>query len=982
MTRTALLLLGSPRIERDGEPVRVDTRKAIALVAHLAVTRRRSGRDTLAALLWPEYGQTKARAALRRTLSVLNKALAEDWLEADRESVGLQRDKIRVDVDRFRGLLAECQTHEHPPSETCPACLPLLAEAVTLYRGDFLAGFNLRDSPNFDDWQFFEAQSLRRELSDALQRLVRGHAERGEWESAIAYARRWLALDPLHEPAHRSLMQLYAWADQRTDALRQYRECVRVLERELGVQPLEETTNLYRSIKESRIPPPPAASPSRPPAPQAKKKSTPPVRETALGTPPPENPLVGRSEEHAALVRAYEATGARGHAVVLEGEAGIGKTRLAEELLAHARDWGAAIVSARCYPGEENLAYGPFVEGLSAAIGQGDRAARLEELPAHALTEAARLLPELAESHPELSPPPPLDTPGAQSRFFEGISQVLLMVCRGEQPGVLFVDDLHWADDASLDLLAYLVRRLHGRPLCVLLTWRGEEISSDHRLRGLLAEARRAGTATLLTLPRMSPSAVEELARSIASKESADLPDGLGKRLYEETEGLPLFVQEYLTAIARGALPSGTTDWSLPGGVRDLLHGRLQGISETGWQLLTSAAAIGRSFDFDTAREVSGRSEEETVAALEELISQGLVRGVGGGAGEPTLAYDFTHEKLRALVYEETSLVRRRLLHRRVAEALPARAHGGRELGALAGQIAQHYRLAGQEGEAADYFKLAGEHARALYANKDALAHFRTALALGHSDVAALREAVGDMHTLLGEYGAALASYESAAALRDDEALAGVERKLGNVYQRRGEWELAEGHYEAALAALGESGPAGERAKLYAARSLNAYHRDHTGGAVKLGRRALELAERGGDAPALAQAHNMLGMLAGGQGDLVRGRRHLERSLELAETLDDPGMRAAALNNLALAYKSAGETERAIERAQAALVLCVSQGDRHREAALHNNLADLLHDAGRTEEALSHLKQSVTIYADIGVEGGAVRPEIWKLAEW
>ena len=205
-------------------------------------------------------------------------------------------------------------------------------------------------------------------------------------------------------------------------------------------------------------------------------------------------------------------------------------------------------------------------------------------------------------------------------------------------------------------------------------------------------------------------------------------------------------------------------------------------------------------------REVSGRSEEEAVAALEELTRLGLVEEVKG-AGQRTVAYDFGHEKLRALVYEETSLARRRLLHRRVAESLAHRARRRRETGALAGQIAHHYRLAGRDAEAAHHFRVAGEHARALYANAEALAHFRAALALGHPDAAELHEAVGDLQTLLGEYGGALASYETAAALGDGDNLSGIERKLGNVYQRRGEWELAESHLEAALE--GGAGSAG-----------------------------------------------------------------------------------------------------------------------------------------------------------------------------
>ena len=170
------------------------------------------------------------------------------------------------------------------------------------------------------------------------------------------------------------------------------------------------------------------------------------------------------------------------------------------------------------------------------------------------------------------------------------------------------------------------------------------------------------------------------------------------------------------------------------------------------------------------------------MTALEELLAQGLVEEMRGGAGDQALNYDFSHERLRALVTEETSLARRRLLHRRVAETLVGHMRENRAHAVLAGQIAYHYQMAGSEAVAAEYYKQAGERARSLYANAEALAHLRMALALGHPDAAALHESIGDLSTLLGEYGNALKSYDTAAALCAPPALAGVEHKIGNVY--------------------------------------------------------------------------------------------------------------------------------------------------------------------------------------------------------
>src|SRR5579863_9755855 len=168
MSVLSLFLFGVPRIEIDGTSMSVDTRKAVALIAYLAITRQQYSRDSLATLLWSEYDQSHARAALRRTLSTLNKALKGNWLNIDKETIGLNfHADLQIDVQVFCRLLAECETHGHPASETCTACEQPLTAAVALYQGDFLAGFSLRDSPEFDDWQFYQSDTLRREFASA-----------------------------------------------------------------------------------------------------------------------------------------------------------------------------------------------------------------------------------------------------------------------------------------------------------------------------------------------------------------------------------------------------------------------------------------------------------------------------------------------------------------------------------------------------------------------------------------------------------------------------------------------------------------------------------------------------------------------------------------------------------------------------------------------------------------------------------------------
>jgi predicted ATPase/DNA-binding SARP family transcriptional activator/Tfp pilus assembly protein PilF len=312
MSQLALYLLGSPRIELDGEPVHIGRRKALAMLAYITVEPVRHSRDTLATLLWPERDQSSARADLRRTLSQLNQALGEGWLATDREGAGLNPEREPwLDVIVFRQHLAQAAAHGHLPSVTCPGCLPHLEQAVELHHGDFMAGFTLRDSLEFDEWQFFQTQSLRDGLARVLERLVTWHRTQGEVDRAIAYARRWLALDSAHEPAHCHLMALYAQAGQGTAALRQYEVCQEILADELGLPPAPETTDLYERLRSGE-----ALSPEYHAVPIVPHN-----------LPPQSTPFIGREGEMADLRELVSRQDTR--LVTILGPGGVGKTRLA-----------------------------------------------------------------------------------------------------------------------------------------------------------------------------------------------------------------------------------------------------------------------------------------------------------------------------------------------------------------------------------------------------------------------------------------------------------------------------------------------------------------------------------------------------------------------------------------------------------------------------------------------------------------------------
>ena len=937
-----ITLFGPPHVSRDGEAVAFETRKAIALLAHLALAEHPRSRDALCELLYPGHAPDRARGALRRTLSTLRTGVGEAWLAVTGDSVALQRaDGLEIDVERFRALARDGASAQQ------------LDEAIRLFGNGFLEGFSLRDSPPFDDWQVAVEDALERELASALRRLVDELAERGRVDQAIARARQWLQLDPLHEPAHRALIRLYAWSGDRGAALEQYRTCVRILSQELGVAPLEETSELHALVSDGPLAPPAPATP--------RVVAGPGQARAAFAREPVDLPLVGRAEPLGALLAAYAAATTRGHLAVIEGEAGIGKTRLADELVAHARAAGAVVLAAPCHDDEVGLPYGPVVELLRSAVHRAEESDWPRRVPPAQLADAALLLPELATLRDDVPAAPGLDGPAAQVRLLGSVAAVLDATCDGARPGIVSLDDLHAADEATLDTISYLGRRLADRRLLLVLTWRREALGPGHRLRRLAIDLERAGAVTIVRPARFSAGEVADLVRAAYP---GGPPSDLERNVRLETEGLPLFVTEYLAALRATDDPA---EVAFPAGVLDA---RLTGLADVARQILGAAAAVGRAFDLDTVRRASGRSDEETVAALEELGARGIV--IESQRAEP--GYDFVHAKLREHVYLQTGLARRRLLHARVAAALSER----RLEGETAAALAYHLRLAGDDAGAARQHRRAAEHAEAVHAHADSLEHLEAALALGHPDVAEVTERIGDLRTLIGDYAGALGRYEAAAAQCDQARRPAIEHKIGGVHQRRGKWGQAESAFRAAL---GTAEDDALRARVTVDLALT-IHQSGRAGAADLAREALALADSAADRRAQAQAHNVLGVLARGAGNLDAAVTHLERSLGLASDLGDAAAQTAALNNLALAQSEADEPVVAAELAERALAFCARSGDRHREAALENNIADLHHAAGREEDAMHHLKRAVAIFQEVDGDNTARLPEIWKLVSW
>jgi DNA-binding SARP family transcriptional activator len=618
-TDLSLALLGPPVVRRDGAPVTFDTRKATALLALLAVTGREHSREQLADLLWPEADSAKSRASLRRTLSVTAAAMG-DGLSISRAAVALDPALVRVDVREFGALIGR------PDAAS-------LERAAALYRDDFLAGFTLRGCPEFEEWQESVSEELRQELTRGLQRLVTACIVDGELERAAVHARRWLQLDPLHEPAHQAIIRLHGWAGQRSAAMRQYRSLVRVLDRDLAVRPLPETTRLYDDVRAGRLEPPPV--PAKPLAGNTAAAGDE-AAAVALTW-----PLVGRDAELAALRAAWRAAGRGGRVVAVAGQAGSGKTRLVAELRAEAAGAGTVVLAARCHDGETEL---PFV--LAADLLRTALAVRPDLpdiLPRQTAAMAGRLVPALAASQPEAETAPPLDSPVAVTRLYAAIADTLQAAASAGDgtgvAGIVVVEDVQWADSSSLGLLAYLVRRLADWPLLLVLSWPPEQASRLRVLRTALGEAETQGMGRTVEPGLLGPEAIGTLLAldgmprldvprllvrqghihpRPAVMPYAALPDsrcglallaGLGSTspvVLAETRGLPMLVREYVEALRAAAEPEAGAWWP-PASVRDLLRTRLQAVSEAARQMLTTAAVLGSDNDAELLRAVSGR---------------------------------------------------------------------------------------------------------------------------------------------------------------------------------------------------------------------------------------------------------------------------------------------------------------------------------------------------------------------------------------
>jgi DNA-binding SARP family transcriptional activator/predicted ATPase len=967
MSRLSLRLWGSPEVRFGERPLAFRTRKAFALLAYLAVAGGQQTREHLSVLFWPESDAALGRASLRNTLGYLHAALgaadpASRYLVVSREAIGFDPQVPHdSDLAALQGAMAALRAGDVGRDEL----IARLDAAATAYRGDFLAGFSLGDAPEFDDWATLQREIWHQRVAAIFDRLSALLADGGESARAIEAARRWVALDRLNEVAHRRLIALHLAAGDRAAALRAVESCRATLDAELGIAPEPETLALAERARAAANAPPVAAV-----APVA---DTPLV---ALGA----APLVGRSAEFAALVAAFE-TARRGRAgvVTLEGEPGIGKSRLARDFLTRAAAQGAALLVGQGFETGGRLPYQPVIDALRRRNAATPFATLVAE---RWLAELSRLLPELREQAPAL-PPPSGDEAVAQTRLFEAVAELgRALAARGAL--VLHLDDLQWADAATLDLLAYLARRWseEGVRALLLLGLRSEGLAHADGARPALGEwlvgFARTTSLTRLLLAPITADATAQLVAALAGVPSADSGGRTGNGgssladrppspahgpsftdwLFAETGGQPFYLLETLKALfARGAVaarrrPEGgwLFDFSavaaaggpglVPPGVRELIWSQLQRLAPPAFALLVAGAVLGHGFDFPRLCQVAALDEDAGLLALDQALAARLLREAEARDG----TYAFAHDRIRDVAYAEGGEARRRVFHRRALAAL-------QEAGASPAELARHAGGAGLTIPALRFTIAAGDAAMRLFAVPDALAHYssaREALAahsagtLPFAERDALLLRLARAHELLGNVPQASACYEELIAqAREAGALAA-------------EWAAL----QRLLPLLNLSGRGDLRESI---------------ARVEVARRQ---AEERGDRALLAETEWSAAQLAFYNLDPPTSIAHAERALALARADERQELVARCLNSLLLASIMCGRSREGLAHGEEALALFVALGDRALEADTLSSLSTGNLYLGNVGAAVEAARQAVAISRAIANPWG----EVWAAA--
>ncbi len=954
MTNLSLTFLGSFQAILGNEPLtNFRSAKVQGLLVYLALTTQQPhGRDVLAALFWPDEPDAVAKKNLRQSLYQLRQVLGdtdsqqEAYLLVTRSTVQFSpTSDYALDVATFLACLDDDQ----------------LEKAATLYRGDLLPGFTC-DSLPFDEWLRQERERLHRLALDALFELTARSLTQADYSATRDLAQRQLALEPWREEAHRQLMQALALLGERSAVLAQYEACRAVLKEELGVEPAAETEALAARIRDQQL--------ERTMRPELARS----FERRWLTT-----PFVGRKHEYSTLVRTYQrAKGGGAQVVALLGEAGIGKTRLVQNFLEWAATQGADILRGRAFETSEGLSYQALTHLLRQRL---ERENAPDDLLSDLwLTQLTRILPELRDRYPDL-PEPTQETTTARQHLFEAITR-LGQALADRAPLVIFIDDWHWADAASLDVLHYAALRWveERTPILVLLTLRQEALTESPDLQSWLTRLKHDVACTQLNLAPLSEAETEQLIRTLlepAESRNGAPPAGVENPpqltrfshwLFEETNGQPLFLTETLKALVEGGVvqPETTSvawrvDWSkldeqAPGsgspilpGVREIIWGWLNRITAPAGELLTAAAVLGQEASFDNLCRVAGLEEIQALTALDELLTRQLL--LESDEALPSLGrdvvYSFSHQKVGEVVYTEAGAARRRVLHRRAFETLQMTA-------APAAELARHAHNAGLLIETIQYSLIAGNKAMDLFAVRVAIAHYET--------VRQLVEHRGWPEDVSG-------------ADRQD-----LYANLGRAYELTEAWPQAQNIYQAMIAYAQTI-----EATTIECLGLNRLATVYINGfkdlqqATTLLEQARTVAEQSGDRRGLAETKWNLSMAAHNEQKSYLARQHGEEALAIARQLGHPQLLARCLNSLAYVCAQLRQWDTAEVYANEACDLYAAAGNRIMEADCQRMVGWSQIYAGRPRDSLATLQETLAFSQQIENLWGEADCT-WKLA--
>ena len=850
-------LLGPPQVYHSGQLLVFPSRKALALLLYLAVEKGKHSRKKLSELFWPESDAAHARSALRTTVLELRDVLMKDALSVDR--TGLDRiphlhiDRDMLSLDMTSDVSMDLYTLQAAwvlardtarltatlSEETRRAHMTQLLAATKLSRGEFLDGFSLHNTQGFDDWARFQGEYWHLRMHLVFDRLSSQYEDIGEFEQAIAVIIRWLALTILNEDASQRLMRLHFATGNRVAALQAYEALRALLASEIHVEPTPITMALAERIR--------TMVPVRSMQQRTTHISSP--LQTLLVA-----PLVGRTREYGLLLEHYYlARQGQTQVVLLEGEAGIGKTRLASEFLDWATAQGADVLRGQAFESNKRLFYQPFIEALRPRIDQENAPEDL--LHTVWLAEIARLLPELRERYPDLISVA-TDASMAHNHLFEAVTR-LLAALAARAPLLFFLDDVHWADTATLDLLHYVARHFTAQatPIMLLLSLR-----TDVRQTSSGLAAWRANLGRMVPLTRLQPGPLsaqdtvnllqilarrnqeEEASRSKTSVTlvPADILERIGLRLFAETCGQPFYLIETLKLLLAHGLftPPSSQDSTSTGGtvammvkelgvarlfppsVRELVSIQLDRLSPAAFAFLVAGAVLEQDATFERLCIVADLSEQEGLVALDEVLRSLLVQEPKLSHGLPgNDVYTFAHPMIREVVSVEAGETRSRIFHRRALYEL-------QEASIPVGKLAYHAVAAGMLDSAFCLSVAAGDEARAIFALDVAIEHYEQAwelLATQQTDhLMQEKIAASDIHHLYVSLGRtyeltrvweqhrplykAMLDYLLRIAVQDDDATANKHWYQAMLDLSTSDLETAITHGEHALALARNSG--------------------------------------------------------------------------------------------------------------------------------------------------------------------------------